>query len=314
MNAGNQRAVRGFLDYLRIEKGVAPLTVAAYRADLVQFAEFMDNRRRDLLQARREDVRGFLSQLFSNGVRDRSVARKLSTLRQFYKYLLLDRLLTRDPTLHIDSPRQWKILPKSLAGSEIDSMIRSKANAQNTTELAAALALRDRALLEILYAAGLRVSEVINVKLEDLKLEMGHLLVRGKGDKERLVPVGRAAQDAIRTYLAGGREFLLSGKVSPLLLVRRGGGRLTRQRVWQVVSEASATSRHASPHMLRHSCATHMVENNADLRTVQTILGHADISTTQVYNHVALDRLQSVYRRFHPRGKKTLGKKTEDRP
>src|SRR5262249_55663759 len=151
------------------EKGLAPLTAASYRADLVQFAEFMDKRRRDLLQGRREDVRGFLSQLFSNGVRDRSVARKLSTLRQFYKYLLLDRLLTRDPTLHVDSPRQWKVLPKSLAGSEIDSMIRSKLDASVSSELSAALAQRDGALLEMLYAAGLRVSEVINVKLEDLK-------------------------------------------------------------------------------------------------------------------------------------------------
>src|SRR5262245_11748141 len=171
MDTANQRALRGFLDYLRIEKGLASLTVAAYRADLVQFADFMEKRRRDLVQARREDVRGFLSQMFSNGVRDRSVARKLSALRQFYKYLLLDRLLTRDPTLHIDSPRQWKILPKALAGSEIDSMIRAKAEAQNSTELAAALAQRDGALLEILYAAGLRVSEVVHVKLEDLKLE-----------------------------------------------------------------------------------------------------------------------------------------------
>jgi len=304
MNAAHQKLVRGFLDYLRIEKGLAPLTVGAYGADLEQFSSFMETQRRDLLQARREHVRGFLNQLFSNGVRDRSVARKLSALRQFYKYLLLDRLLTRDPTLHIDSPRQWKVLPKSLAGSEIESMIRSRLDANGDTELAAALAQRDGALLEILYAAGLRVSEVINVKLEDLKLDLGHVLVRGKGDKERLVPLGRSAQGAIRKYLAQGREFLLRGKVSPLLFIGRGGSRLTRQRVWQVVRLASPASRHASPHMLRHSCATHMVENDADLRTVQTILGHADISTTQVYTHVALDRLKSVYRRFHPRGKR----------
>jgi integrase/recombinase XerD len=305
MNPANQRVLRGFLDYLKVEKGLAPLTVTSYHADLVQFAGFLEKRRRDFLQARREDVRAFLSQLFSNGVRDRSVARKLSALRQFYKYLLLDRLLTQDPTLHIDSPRQWKVLPKSLAGSEIDSMIQSKQRADGGSEFAAALAQRDSALLEMLYAAGLRVSEVIGVKLEDLKLELGHVLVRGKGDKERLVPLGRSAQDAVRSYLEDGRRSLLRGKVSPLLFVRRGAGRLTRQRVWQMVSAASAAARHASPHMLRHSCATHMVENGADLRTVQTILGHADISTTQVYTHVALDRLKSVYRKFHPRGKKT---------
>jgi integrase/recombinase XerD len=296
--------VKSFLDYLRVEKGLAPLTVEAYRSDLVQFAEFLEGRRRQLAQARREDVRGFLSQLFANGVKDRSVARKLSTLRHFYKYLLLDRMIQQDPTLEIDSPKQWKILPKSLAATEIDSMLESAAQAGDS-RLSAALAQRDRAMVEMLYAGGLRVSEIVNVKLEDLKLEMGHVLVRGKGDKERIVPMGKAAQEQISTYLGEGREALLEGKISPMLFVRRGGGRLTRQRVWQMVKEASASGRHASPHMLRHSCATHMVENGADLRTVQTILGHADISTSQIYTHVALDRLKTVYRKFHPRGKRS---------
>ncbi len=304
MQSSDQRVLKGFLDYLRVEKGLAALTASSYQSDLVQFAEFLAERRRELLQARRDDVRAFLSQLFSDGISDRSVARKLSALRHFYKYLLLDRLIKQDPTLDIDSPRQWKVLPKSLAGSEIDSMAKSAAMSPDSP-LSRAVAQRDLAMLEMLYAAGLRVSEIVNVKLEDLKLELGHVLVRGKGDKERLVPLGRAAQDAIQTYIHQGREALLNGRVSPLLFVRRGGGRLTRQRVWQVVSAASASGRHASPHMLRHSCATHMVENGADLRTVQTILGHADVSTTQVYTHVALDRLKSVYRRFHPRGKKS---------
>jgi integrase/recombinase XerD len=298
--------VRGFLDYLRVEKGLAALTVSAYHSDLMQFAEFLRSRGRDLTHARREDVRGFLGRLFTDGVRDRSVARKLSTLRHFYKYLLLDRIVKHDPTLEIDSPRQWKVLPKALAGSEIEAMVDSKAkgSAAAGSEMDFALAQRDQALLEVLYAGGLRVSEIVNVRLEDLKLELGHVLVRGKGDKERLVPLGRAAQDALRQYLEQGRQRLLNGRVSPILFVRRGGGRLTRQRVWQMVSSASASARHASPHMLRHSCATHMVENGADLRTVQTILGHADISTSQIYTHVALDRLKNVYRKFHPRGKR----------
>jgi len=298
-----ERVVRGFLDYLRVEKGLAALTASSYQTDLIQFAEFLAGRRRELLQARRDDVRAFLGQLFSNGVSDRSVARKLSALRHFYKYLLLDRLIKHDPTLDIDSPKQWKVLPKSLAGSEIDSMVKSGTPTSNS-KLAQAFRHRDRAMLEMLYAAGLRVSEIIGIKLEDLKLELGHVLVRGKGDKERLVPLGRAAQEAIEHYMGQGREALLNEKVSPLLFVRRGGGKLTRQRVWQMVSAASASGRHASPHMLRHSCATHMVENGADLRTVQTILGHADVSTTQVYTHVALDRLKNVYRKFHPRGRK----------
>ena len=295
--------VKNFLDYLNVEKGLTPLTVGAYKSDLIQFAEFLAARRRELAQARREDVRGFLSQLFSYGVKDRSVARKLSTLRHFYKYLLLDRMIEQDPTLEIDSPRQWKVLPKSLAASEIDSMLESAGKAGDS-RLSAALAQRDRAIVETLYAGGLRVSELVNVKLEDLKLEMGHILVRGKGDKERIVPIGKAAQEQISTYLADGREALLNGKISAMLFVRKGGRRLSRQWVWQMVKDASASGRHASPHMLRHSCATHMVENGADLRTVQTILGHADISTTQIYTHVALDRLKTIYRQFHPRGKR----------
>jgi integrase/recombinase XerD len=295
--------VRTFLDYLRVEKGLAPLTVEAYESDLVQFGQFLQTRRRTLMDARREDVRGFLSQLFSNGVKDRSVARKLSTLRHFYKYLLLDRVIKHDPTLEIDSPKQWKVLPKSLAKTEIDSMLES-AGSVGESKLSAALAQRDQAMVEVLYAGGLRVSEIVNVKLEDLKLDLGYVLVRGKGDKERIVPIGSAAQKQISLYRDEGREALLNGKISPMLFVRRGGGKLTRQRVWQMVKKSSAAGRHASPHMLRHSCATHMVENGADLRTVQTILGHADISTSQIYTHVALDRLKTVYRDFHPRGKK----------
>ena len=298
--------VKGFLDYLNVEKGLTPLTVGAYKSDLIQFAEFLAARRRELAQARREDIRAFLSQLFANGVKDRSVARKLSTLRHFYKYLLLDRIIKEDPTLEIDSPKQWKILPKSLAPSEIDSMMEAAGKASDA-KLSAALAQRDQTMLEVFYAGGMRVSEIINVKLEDLKLELGYILVLGKGDKERIVPIGKAAQERISAYLADGRVALLNGKISSMLFVRRGGGRLSRQRVWQMVRDASASVRPASPHMLRHSCATHMVENGADLRTVQTILGHADISTSQIYTHVALDRLKTVYRNFHPRGKRSAG-------
>jgi integrase/recombinase XerD len=308
--------VRGFLDYLKVEKGLAPLSVEAYQRDLEQFREFLGSRRRELLAGRRDDVRAFMNRLFSHGVMDRSVARKLSTLRHFYKYLLLDRRIKHDPTLEIDSPRQWKVLPKSLASSEIETMLkragkRETGGGERTRRrpadamFDAALAQRDEAMLEVLYAGGLRVSEIVGLKVEDLKLDMGYALVRGKGDKERIVPLGKAAQEQLGRYLAEGRATLLNLRSSPMLFVRRGGRRLTRQRVWQMVKNASADGRHASPHMLRHSCATHMVEKGADLRTVQTILGHADISTSQIYTHVALDRLKKVYREFHPRGKKS---------
>jgi len=318
----NAGVLAGFLDYLRIEKGLAPLSISAYTTDLGQFAEFLEKRKRHLLTARRSDVREFLQQLFSHQVDGRSVGRKLSALRHLYRYLLLDKRIEHDPTLNIESPRQWKVLPKSLARDEVEATLggpsASPVSGRRSKD-APALVTRDRAMLELLYAGGLRVSELVTAKLEDLKLESGYMLVRGKGDKERIVPLGKPAQDALTQYLASGRPALAQGRIaktaknettapsmktSPLLFIARGGRKLTRQRAWQMVGKASAASgRHASPHMLRHSCATHMVENGADLRTVQTILGHADISTTQVYTHLALDRLRTVYQKHHPRAK-----------
>lgn len=302
----NLRLIASFLDYCKVEKGLAALTVKAYESDLEQYSQFLLKRKRALRDARRQDVRDFLNSLFSNGVDGRSVARKLSALRHFYKYLLLDRYIQADPTLNIDSPRQWKVLPKSLAGEEVERILQGPPR-HKKDRLSQALALRDRAMLEVFYAGALRVSEIVSVKLEDLKLESGYILVRGKGDKERIVPLGAAAQEVVQTYLRDARTMLTGEKSSPALFVARGARKLSRQRIWQMVNAASAQSgRHASPHMLRHSCATHMVENGADLRTVQTILGHADISTTQVYTHLALDRLNRVYKQHHPRSKRKV--------
>jgi len=302
----NLRLLNSFLDYLKVEKGLAPLSVAAYRTDVEQYAGFLLQRKRGLREARRQEVRDFLNSLLSNGVDGRSVARKLSVLRHFYKYLLLDRYITADPTLNIDTPRQWKVLPKSLAADEVESVLQGPPRVKDDRR-SQALATRDRAMLEVFYAGALRVSEVVNLKLEDLKLELGYVLVRGKGDKERIVPLGRSAQEIVQQYLRDARPVLAAGKSSPFMFIARGARDITRQRVWQMVNAASLQSRHASPHMLRHSCATHMVENGADLRTVQTILGHADISTTQVYTHLALDRLNRVYKEHHPRGKRRAG-------
>ena len=316
----NSHVIAGFRDYLRIEKGLARLSISAYNTDIGQFAEFLEKGKRVLVSARRRDVREFLEELFSHQVDGRSVGRKLSALRHLYRYLLLDRRIEHDPTLNIESPRQWKVLPKSLAPNEIEVTLAAPAAALVSRPAdnkdAAALAIRDRAMLELLYAGALRVSELVSATVEDLKLEAGYMLVRGKGDKERIVPLGKPAQEALTEYLARSRPALAAPRASkarasasttrtsPVLFISRGGRRLTRQRVWQMVGQASAASgRHASPHMLRHSCATHMVENGADLRTVQTILGHADISTTQVYTHLALDRLRTVYRKHHPRAK-----------
>ncbi len=305
----NLRLVNSFLDYLKVEKGLATRSVSAYQSDLEQYSEFLLKRKRAPRDAQRQDVRDFLNALLSNGVDGRSVARKLSALRHFYKYLLLDRYITADPTLNIDTPRQWKVLPKSLSTGEVERLLQGPPRAKDD-RLSQALAIRDRAMLEVFYAGAVRVSEIINVKLEDLKLEMGYVLVRGKGDKERIVPLGGAAQDIVQTYIRDARPVLAAGKSSPTLFIARGAKPITRQRVWQLVNATSAqTGRHASPHMLRHSCATHMVENGADLRTVQTILGHADISTTQVYTHLALDRLNRVYKQHHPRSKGKIANK-----
>ncbi len=302
-SASNARILSAFLDYLRVERGSAKLTIAAYSGDLGQFAGFLEKRHRLLTGARREDVRDFIQELFSNSLDGRSVGRKLSAIRHLYRYLLLDGKIATDPTLNIDSPKQWKVLPKSLSRDEVEATLAAP-RPRNETARAQARALRDRAMLEVLYAGGVRVSEVADARLEDLKLEMGYILVRGKGDKERMVPLGVPAQESLEQYLKNGRKVLVKQRGSPLLFLGTGGRRLSRERIWQLVGKASqATGRHASPHMLRHSCATHMVENGADLRTVQTILGHADISTTQIYTHVALDRLKQVYAKHHPRAK-----------
>ena len=299
----NTRVLSRFLDYLKIEKGLAPLTVSAYATDIGQFAEFLAKRKRTLLKARRSDMRNFIQQLFANSVDGRSVGRKLSALRHLYRYLLLDKLIEHDPTLNIDSPKQWKVLPKALARDEMEAIL-SGSHPASDRQRDEAIALRNRAMLEVFYAGALRVSEIIGIKLEDLKLDVGYVLVRGKGDKERIVPLGKSAQQALAEYMKEARNVLMGRNSSPLLFLGRRARKLTRQRVWQIVRTASLSAgRHASPHMLRHSCATHMVENGADLRTVQTILGHADISTTQIYTHVALDRLKNVYQKHHPRAR-----------
>ena len=303
----NARTLSAFLDYLRVERGSAKLTIAAYASDLAQFAQFLESRHVLLSRARREDVREYIQELFSNALDGRSVGRKLSAIRHLYRHLLLDGKIDKDPTLNIDLPKQWRVLPKALSRDEVGAML-AETQPRNETAQGQALALRDHDMLELLYAGGVRVSEVADARIEDLKLEMGYILVRGKGDKERMVPLGVPAQQALQQYLKNGREIIAKKTSSPLLFLGTGGRRLTRQRVWQLVGKAGlasglASGRRASPHMLRHSCATHMVENGADLRTVQTILGHADISTTQIYTHVALDRLKSVYAKHHPRAK-----------
>ena len=304
--ARNLSLLKEYQAYLRVEKGLRPLSCEAYDGDLKTFAEFIEGRSGVLLTAVQADVAAFLEHLRSHGIDQRSAARKLSCLRGFYKWLLLDRRIHHDPTVNIESPKAWKVLPKSLAEPEVAEMLdRARLNVEHPQ--ARATMLRDRAILELLYAGGLRVSEVTALKTGDLALDLGRVQVRGKGDKERIVPLGRTALQALEEYLQQGRPHLArissSGKTgarqdATRLFLSLRGMPLTRQWVWHVVKMANSA---ASPHRLRHSCATHMVEHGADLRSVQLLLGHADISTTQVYTHLALGRLKEVHRQHHPR-------------
>ena len=259
-----------------------------------------------MLNARRTEVRDFLGQLLGNQVDGRSVGRKLSALRHLYRYLLLDKFIAHDPTLNIDSPKQWKVLPKSLGHDEIDVMLRNSRPASNRKD-AEAIADRDRAMLEMFYAGALRVSEIIGVKLEDLKLDLGYVLVRGKGDKERIVPLGSMAQSALQAYMSVRHELhdakTLHQDPEALFLGARGE-RLGVRQVQKLVKRygALATGTNAlHPHALRHSCATHLLDAGADLRSVQELLGHAHLVTTQVYTHLTTERLKRAYDQAHPR-------------
>ncbi len=300
--SSNAALIREYLLYLRVEKGLRPLTLDAYERDLQMYAEHLEGTHALLETARQQEVAGFLQHLHRHQIEPRSVARKLSCLRGFYKWLLLDKRIRHDPTVNIESPKAWKVLPKALAESETAEMLDA-ATVTATGAAGDAVALRDRAILELLYAGGLRVSELTGLRSEDLQLDAGRVLVRGKGDKERVVPLGRPAVEALEQYIERGRPLLEKHKRSSGLFLSQQGSTLTRGWIWELVKHSSGGL--ASPHMLRHSCATHMVGHGADLRSVQTLLGHADIATTQVYTHLAIDRLKAVHRAHHPRAKQS---------
>jgi integrase/recombinase XerD len=308
--SGNVKLLREFTAYLRVEKGLRPASVEAYVRDVEQLAEFLETRAeggvKTLLEAGHEQVSGFVEDMRGNGNDSRTVAKKLSAWRGFYRWLLLDGRLDADPTVNVESPKSWKVLPKSLAESEVAGMLERRGLAAGMDD-AKGVAMRDHAILELLYAGGLRVGEICALRVEDVRLDTQSAQVRGKGDKERVVPLGRKACEALERYLKFGRPGLVKAGMGMqrwmFLSVR--GKQLTRQWVWGMVQKSSE-GQDASPHMLRHSCATHMVEHGADLRSVQVFLGHADIATTQVYTHVALGHLKAVHRKHHPRGRKEV--------
>jgi integrase/recombinase XerD len=304
--AGNVGLVREYGAYLRVEKGLRPNSIESYLRDLEQFAEFVEKRAGVLISATQADVSQFMEERLGNGNELRTIARQLSGLRGFYRWLLMDKRLAHDPTVNVETPSSWKILPKSLAETEVAGMLERTGVAARAAD-ADDVSLRDHAILELLYAGGLRVGEICSLRVEDFRADVQQVQVRGKGDKERIVPLGRKACEAIEGYLQRGRPGLVrraSGMQRAMFLSVRGKA-LTRQWVWEMVRDCS-DGKTASPHKLRHSCATHMVEHGADLRSVQTFLGHADIATTQVYTHVALGRLKAVHRMHHPRSRKVV--------
>jgi integrase/recombinase XerD len=290
-------SLREYLFYCQTEKGLAANTLSAYRRDLAKLADYCAKQKRDLLDAGKDDLRGFVDSLYAAKLNSRSIARHVASVRNFYLYFVSRRLVSDDPSTDLSSPQQWKQLPKYLTLDEVDRLLDAPSEAKP-------LGLRDRAMLQLLYATGLRVSELVHLQRGDLHADLGYLKLTGKGGKQRLVPVGRAALDSIETYLEQARPKILKGKHSEYLFVTARGSRPTRQAFWQLLRRygllAGITSK-LTPHVLRHSFATHLLERGADLRSVQMMLGHADISTTQIYTHVLRERLRKVYDQHHPR-------------
>jgi integrase/recombinase XerD len=294
--------IGAFLNYVTVEKGLAGNTVASYGRDLRKFALFAENRELRIEAVGRDEIVDFLSGLYRLGLDSRTVARQLVSLRNLFRFALAEGVITIDPTLNLESPKLRKSLPVYLRVEEVDRLLAQP-------DIATPYGLRDRAILEVLYSTGLRVSELVNLRVGDLEMRMGCLRCIGKGDKERLVPLGRKALAAVQEYLEKSRPVLLRGRApgtppTPYLIINRSGNRIGRIGIWRILAQHGRRAGirvHLSPHKLRHSFATHLLERGADLRSVQLMLGHADISTTQIYTHVIEERLKQIYKAHHPR-------------
>ena len=283
-----------FLDHLTVERGLSPRTVEAYRSDL---GLFFSEARKAPDRVTREDVRAFLTGQRSKGRTGTTAARRLVALRTFYRFMMLERKIESDPTENVEAPKALKKLPAYLTPDEVDRLLEAPDPSKVT-------GLRNRAILEVLYATGMRVSELTGLTLQQLNAEAGFVLVMGKGSKERVVPLGEEALEWVRRYRRESRPELLGERTSPALFVTARGGALSRQMVWVMIGRCArhaGIAKHLSPHTLRHSFATHLLEHGADLRSVQILLGHADISTTQIYTHLEQERLKRIYKQFHPR-------------
>ncbi len=283
--------------YLKVEKRLSKNSVASYMLDLQKLNGFASDLNRPLIELTREDILQWTGSLRQGGLSPRSVARALIAARGFYRYLVGDRVIIADPTEHLESPRSIKPLPHFLTKNEVDRLL-------TLPDVSRPRGARDRAMLEVLYATGLRVSELLSLKIAQLDMELGVISCMGKGSKERIVPVGTEATTYVQDYMQSARPVILKQRQSNFLFVNLHGSPMTRQGFWKILrayGREAGIKKKLTPHTVRHSFATHLLENGADLRSVQIMLGHADISTTQIYTHVTRERLRKIYEKFHPR-------------
>ena len=297
-DAGGPGPIDRFLDGVWMERGLSPNTLAAYRADLTALERWLEEREQSLMTAQRGDVLAFMASRVQAGARPRSTARQLSSFRRFYRYQLREGHLREDPTAQIAMPKVGRSLPRSLTEEEVEALLAAPA-------VSDPLGHRDRTMLEVLYATGLRVSELVNLKLIQVNLNQGVLKIVGKGNRERMIPLGEEAVQWIQQFLQGPRVEILLERQTDFLFPTRRGDRMTRQAFWHIIkryARKAGVSKDLSPHTLRHAFATHLLNHGADLRVVQMLLGHSDLSTTQIYTHVARERLKDVHSQHHPRG------------
>ena len=299
MKQDAEALIGSFITYLLAERGVSVNTATSYRSDLRAFTNYLDDVDAEIHEVEAPHIEAFLSHLFERGLSPASSRRALSCLRHFFKYLVLKGTLEKCPTTNVESPRQWRQLPGFLSSEEVERLL----GAPDTSE---PRGLRDRAMLEMMYATGMRVSELCGLQTTSLDLAERFVRCTGKGSKQRLIPFGRQARKWTLKYMRRGRPLLLNGRTSPHLYVsQRRAKALTRQFVWQMIKRCAAEcdlTKRIHPHILRHSFATHLLENDADLLSIQMMLGHSDLSTTQIYTHVAKERLKALHEKFHPRG------------
>lgn len=291
------KELTAFLNYLRAEKGLAHNSISSYQRDLNEFLEYLASNSKSFDNIGREGIRGFFANLRQRGLGARSVARYRASLRNFYRFLLKEGKTTCDPTSEIEAPRLDQTLPKYLAADEVEKLLEQP-------DVSTPAGLRDKSMLELLYATGMRVSELVNLRYDSLEVSLGVVRCTGKGSKERLIPVGRAALKAVEAYLAQGRKSLAKNDDVPHLFLNHRGTPLSRVGFWKILrayGRRAGIRTHLTPHVVRHSFATHLLEGGADLRSVQLMLGHSDISTTQIYTHVLKERLKHVYNTHHPR-------------